>query len=74
MYITIKCPACDTGTVLIEPRQLAMGTSFSCANCAASIAISPKSVSTLSSGLDEFERLKMKLKQLDVSDSVLQLK
>jgi len=69
MYSTIQCPACQNGQITIEPHMLLQGTAFSCNSCGASINASRNSMSKLQQGVEDFDRLQNKLKQIRNSGS-----
>lgn len=57
---SIPCPDCGSD-ILIESTQLLSGGSFRCTNANCTVAISlddPKSVSTVTSAFEKFEKLK----------------
>lgn len=58
-YSEIQCPNCAS-KILINPKLLLQGSSFSCANprCDVSVSLSQSSFSVTQNAMKEFEKLK----------------
>ena len=68
MGVTIPCPACTVGSILIEPRMLATGSRLPCNQCGAALAIAPGSVDTLERGISAYEKIKTRAASLVEQD------
>ncbi|GAB5350214.1 hypothetical protein [Alteriqipengyuania sp. 357] len=68
MGVTIPCPACNVGSILIEPRMLASGSRFACNHCGAALAIAPQSVETLERGINAYEKIRTRAASLVEQD------
>ncbi|WP_299265730.1 hypothetical protein [uncultured Psychrosphaera sp.] len=61
-YSEIQCPSCQ-GKILIDPKLLIQGSSFSCSNqsCDVSISLSSASHQVAESAMKKFEQLKQNI-------------
>lgn len=63
--VSIKCPACPQGLIMLQPWLLLNGAQFCCHACGACISLSADCTDILKSGLESIEELKSEaLKQL----------
>lgn len=58
-YSEIQCPNCQ-GKILIDPKLLIQGSSFSCSNqsCGVSVSLSSSSHQVVDSAMKKFEQIK----------------
>lgn len=64
MTTQINCPACQTGTIEIEPKLLAMGAAFSCSSCGAKLSIAQTSQELFKSKVEKYSEYQRKLYEL----------
>lgn len=63
MNVTIACPACGQGQIVISPQLLLGGNSFACSCCGSRLSLEPDSQQTYQKGMAEFAVFKRKAQQ-----------
>lgn len=54
MNVTIPCPACSQGQIIIAPQLLLSGSGFSCTSCDAKLTLDQSSEKDYQKGFQEF--------------------
>lgn len=64
MQVEIKCPACESGMITVDPVLLASGASFNCNQCDAKISVSDNSKADLKKGVEKYQNYQEELRNL----------
>lgn len=61
--VSISCPACGIGQIIMEPHALLSGALFKCPHCDAALSLHHNSETRFKQSLQAYEQLKTQLQK-----------